>query len=121
MFPRRRERRLDLDQGELGTIQGHMRLAIELEVGEPHAAHALQVSALGERRIVVERSLEGHVVILVDAVAADAQPADELARPAGVYVLVESRAAREEDDSVLVLLVERVMEVRVGIEGIKAL
>ena len=75
--------------------------------------HLIDVDAL--RRGEAADAPGSHHIILIDAVAGDAESADE--RIAAVH----SRAAGEEDDAAVVLRIVRIMEVRIGVEGVVSL
>ena len=76
---RRQGKVLELHRGKLGPVQRHVGLTVELEVRQAYAADLHQVGAMdGRRRAIVNGGLGGDVVVLEDAVAADAQTADEL-------------------------------------------
>src|SRR5205807_44531 len=68
------------------------------------------------RHVEADRPGERHHVVLIDAVAGDAEAADE--RAGAVHAPVDRRAAGEEDDAVLVGQVVRLAEVRLREEGV---
>src|SRR5947209_3909833 len=93
-------------------LKSILRVAVELLVRQPDAADKRLIGPQDrERHAVVERAGERHHVVLIDAVAADAEPADQRARRPAGYVAIKRRASGEEDDAVLVGQVERVVEV----------
>src|SRR5262249_16943547 len=65
----------------------------------------------------------GDIVVLQDAVATDAEPPHELIpQAAPTCVLVQGRAAGEEDDTVLIALVlwsDHRVEIRIGVEVVE--
>src|SRR5205085_12162082 len=89
---------------------------------QPQAADGCLIGPQDARRryAVIDGAGERHHVVLVHAVAADAEAADQGTGP-GRRVPVQRGAAGEEDDAVLVGQVERVVEVRLREEGVVAL
>src|SRR5215207_9201713 len=83
-----------------------VRAARELEEGEARAADDYLVGADGGGRLVAVGAGRGDEVVLVNAVAADADGADQLA------VLVERHAAREDLDAVRHVRYRRAAHVR---------
>src|SRR5581483_653972 len=90
------------------------RVARVLEVRQADVLDEELVSAEVIRRVEAGDAARGDEVVLIDAIAADAEAADQGA------ILVDARAAGEEDDAVLVGEVRLLVEVRVGVEGIVA-
>ena len=88
---------LSQDAVHQSQTQSCKRIAIELGVGQPYAVHKNFVS-LDSAILLRQESLstqERHYVILIDAIAADAESSDKIA------VLIERSAAGKEYDSIL--------------------
>src|SRR5438552_6051668 len=99
-----------------------LRIAIEFLVREADTADKRLIGCeyVGRRRIPLA-GREGDHVVLIDAVAADTQPADQDRLAPARDVLVERDGTGEEDDTILIRQVVRVVEIGVGEEGVVSL
>src|SRR5258708_3358671 len=91
-----------------------------MQAGWPARSRVWSLSHVARGREAIG-GLEGHIVVLIDAITADSQTADELAGAAAGDLGVDRRAAGEEHDAVLVGDVERGTEVRLRIERVEPL
>src|SRR5438105_15378922 len=99
-----------------------LRVTIEFLVREADTADKRLIGCeyVGRRRIPLAGRESDHVV-LIDAVAADTQPADQDRLAPARDVLVERDGTGEEDDTILIRQVVRVVEVSIGEEGVVSL